>query len=227
MQEPNFVPQRLSLRDQLRQEIRSRIIRGRIPAGSRIVELDLAAELQVSRTPLREALIALEQEGFLEASTGRGFTVQPLTEQGYDELREIIAALERLALSQSPRPSGRELADLRTLNDELRATGTLPENEQSERRLQVDMLFHETLLANCPNKMLLGLISQLKRQWRRYEYAFWSLMTDVRKSAGQHDRVLDALAAGDAETAAQRLGENWLTWDRKTAGWTRDASPNP
>ena len=94
--------QRPSLREALKSELRDRILDERIASGSSITETDLSVELRVSRTPLREALIGLEHEGFLACIPGRGFSVVPLTKKEIHELYPIVASLETLALKLSP-----------------------------------------------------------------------------------------------------------------------------
>jgi DNA-binding GntR family transcriptional regulator len=74
------------LRDEVKHQVLERVVRGRLPFGHRINETALAEELGVSRTPLREALLELQREGFLHSATARGFTVRPLTTH---EIQEI------------------------------------------------------------------------------------------------------------------------------------------
>ena len=204
---------RQTLRDQIRDAIRKRIIRGDLAAEAKLVETDLAQELGVSRTPLREALIALEQEGFLEALPGRGFSVLPLDAEEYRDLAEIIGHLEAFALGRSAPPTPRQIQELRTANDELRQASDIQDpQQQADRRLQADLTFHNILLDQCPNQKLLDLLNHLKQQWRRYEYAFWSTVTTEARSADQHAGIIEALAANDLPEAARRLEANWQCW---------------
>jgi DNA-binding GntR family transcriptional regulator len=84
------------LRDQTRDVIRQRIINGRLSPGTRIVERELGAELQVSRVPVREALRMLESEGFLEVVPRRGVVVKTLTRRDVEELFDVRVSLEVL-----------------------------------------------------------------------------------------------------------------------------------
>ncbi|MCZ0979044.1 GntR family transcriptional regulator [Streptomyces diastatochromogenes] len=93
--------ERRPLREQIRDELMDRLTRGEFSAGSDVNEAALAAELGVSRTPLREALIAMAGEGVLESSQGRGFRFAPVSRQEFRELVAIVAALEALALESS------------------------------------------------------------------------------------------------------------------------------
>src|SRR5215469_8782888 len=95
--------ERKTLRSQVREELLERMRAGDVRPGESINEVQLAAELGVSRTPLREALIALESEGQIESENGKGFRFVPLSAREFEELAPIMATLEGLALEVTPR----------------------------------------------------------------------------------------------------------------------------
>ena len=107
-----MVIERRNLRSQVRDELLARMRSGLVQPGEGINEVQLATELGVSRTPLREALIALESEGQIESENGKGFRFVPLSAQEFEDLAPVMAALESLALELSPleelRPSARD-----------------------------------------------------------------------------------------------------------------------
>ena len=111
-----MVIERRNLRSQVRDELLARMRSGLVQPGEGINEVQLANELGVSRTPLREALIALESEGQIESENGKGFRFVPLSAQEFEDLAPVMAALESLALELSPleelRPIGERLAAL-------------------------------------------------------------------------------------------------------------------
>src|SRR6478736_6582093 len=94
--------ERKNLRSQVREELLARMRAGEVQPGEGINEVQLAGELGVSRTPLREALIALESEGQIESENGKGFRFVPLSKREFQELAPIMAALEGLALELTP-----------------------------------------------------------------------------------------------------------------------------
>ena len=94
--------ERKNLRSQVRDELLTRMRAGDVQPGEGINEVQLAAELGVSRTPLREALIALESEGQIESQNGKGFRFVSLSKSEFEELAPILATLEALALRLSP-----------------------------------------------------------------------------------------------------------------------------
>src|SRR5687767_7764301 len=100
------------LGDQVYLQLLQRIEGGGLPTGSKLRDTTIAAELGVSRTPVREALVRLAREGMLSAEPGRGFRLTPMSTAELREIGSILAALEPLALEQSPEPSDDQLGRL-------------------------------------------------------------------------------------------------------------------
>ena len=195
---------RPSLRSRIGERVRDAILSGALPDGRSVNESALAAELGVSRTPLREALIALTHEGFLRSEPGRGFFVTPLTRAEAGEIYPMIWALEALGLEQAhPLPAAR-LDELDALNDELAATDLA-----TERVLELDRRWHRALLADCGNARLIRTLDALKAQAFRYEFAYFRVSGQVVASADQHRRIVTALRAGDRAGARSTLEINW------------------
>src|SRR3954465_12609758 len=115
------------LRDQVYQAVLARIYRGELPPTRRVRDTDLASQLGVSRTPVREALIRLAREGVLEADMGRGFSVRRLDATEMRETGAVLSALEGLALQLSPEIPAERLARLGDIDRELASTrGDVP-----------------------------------------------------------------------------------------------------
>jgi DNA-binding GntR family transcriptional regulator len=138
------------------------IVEGGLAPGTRLVEGRLAERLGVSRTPLREALFRLHQEGFVLTSAGRGFSVKPLDDKEARELFPILSALEGLALSMA----GPLLAlDVEALREANRALAPL--SRRPLAAIDADTAFHELLLRRCPNASLLEMIAGVRRRLLR------------------------------------------------------------
>lgn len=195
---------RVPLREQVHHAIVGRILREELAPGSRISDSALAGELGVSRTPVREALLRLEGEGFLEVDVGRGFFVKPLSAREVREAYPILWTLEVLALRTSPPPSRERVADLARLNAELAEAADDP-----ERRIELDIEWHRTLLAECGNDRLMEMIAEIKAVIRRYEYAYMQNSEHVPVSTSTHERIARAVEAGDVEEAVPLLESNW------------------
>ncbi|MBA3319728.1 MAG: GntR family transcriptional regulator [Gemmatimonadales bacterium] len=193
------------LGEQVYVQILQRIHRGSIPAGSRLRDVAIAAELGVSRTPVREALLRLAREGFLLAANGKGFRLAPLDPAELREIGTILAALEPLALDQSPPEPGPGRLD--------RLTDIVRRLEQTRGDLagciEIDDDFHRVLLEDCPNRRLVDLVSTLRRSIRRYLHHYLEQGGRVSLSSLQHSKIADALRKGDRAGARQLLERKW------------------
>jgi DNA-binding GntR family transcriptional regulator len=195
---------RRPLRTDVHQEILERILRAELRPGARVRDAQLAQDLGVSRTPVREALLRLERDGFLEASVGRGFTVRPLTDREVREVYPLIWTLEGLALRSSAPPSRAALAELDAVTSAIERTP--PEVAAC---IALDTHWHRLLLAGCPNARLLGMIADLKEVARRYEFAYMRVPDLVSVSVRDHREVVKAFAEGRVERAAALLEGHW------------------
>jgi DNA-binding GntR family transcriptional regulator len=211
---------RVPLREQVHRAVVGRILREELPPGARISDSVMAQELGVSRTPVREALLRLEREGFLEVDVGRGFFVKPLSSTEMREVYPILWTLEILALrSQPPLPPG-TIAELDRINEELSQAG-----DDAERRIDLDVVWHQTLLAGCGNQRLLEMIGSVKAVVRRYEYAYMQNSGFIPVTTRTHDDIARALERGEVEAAVPLLESNWrfgmeemLEWLEGTRG---------
>jgi DNA-binding GntR family transcriptional regulator len=197
------------LRDQVERAIVEQILDGQLPSLARINESTLSAELGVSRTPLREALLHLEQEGFIEAQPGRGFRVAPMSGDEVRQLYPIVAALEGLAVRLSqPLPDVDAASEL---NEAI-----LEHQDDPDQCLALDAQFHALIVANCGNPRLLDLLAAQKRVMQRYERAYMSRTArqdyparTMASSVEEHREILAALARRDTDAAAHALDVNW------------------
>ncbi|MCP4546944.1 MAG: GntR family transcriptional regulator [bacterium] len=196
--------ERLPLREQIYRSILESIVSGDYPPGSKVKDTEVAERLDVSRTPVREVLLRLEQEGFLVGRVGRGFAVRPLAGAELREIYPILVSMESLALRTSPPLSQDLLDELLTLNGEIGA-----ETQQALKRLEIDVIWHRKLVEGCGNKRLLALIAQLKSLVGRYLHAYILLRPNIAPSVNDHDLIVDLLRAGDVEKAVSQLEIHW------------------
>lgn len=195
---------RRPLREDVRRELLERLVSRALAPGAEVRETALAAELGVSRTPLREALLALERDGFLDSSPGRGFWVRPLTAREAREIYPLVAALEALALRTAELDDPDREAELERLNE------AMEEKEEPQRRLKLDTQWHETLVRGCHNKHLLVTLATLRELVWRYELPLMRESNLVGFSVRQHAGIVEALAHGDMEVAVDLLERHWL-----------------
>ena len=202
--QPAEVPRTLS--DQVHDVLLRRLIAREIEAGAFIREEEVSRELEVSRTPVREALARLASAGFLERLPHRGYRV-PLYDQGtLGETYSIIAALEQLAGRLAfPRMTREDVAALRELNRRLA-------DEVARGRVQyavtLNELFHERIANLSGNKRLAGLLADLRTPLRRLELWFYSSRENGELSVREHGELLNALERSDTESALAILERN-------------------
>lgn len=195
---------RRPLRKELLERLREQILRGEFSPGSWIHDSLLATQLQVSRTPVREALFHLEQEGFVQADMDRGFLVKPLTAREVREVYPILWTLEGLALRSAGQAAIRQLMELQQINKALLAA-----RDQPEQRLALDTSWHRVLLEPCPNRRLLHMIETLKQVVYRYEWAYMRDGTFVEASVQQHEAMMTTLGKQHVEQAGEQLEAHW------------------
>lgn len=211
---------RLPLRTQVREIVLDRIIRGVLAGGTRINETHLAAELKVSRTPLREALLGLLREGFLVAEMGKGFRVPEMRVEELLEVSPINAALEALAV----RTTG---PDVRAAATELERLGREIEDAASDaaRVYELNVAWHRALTSGCRNATLQQMLRAVRERCYRYQYFYMQHrheLDSLRRSKGLSPRrrpLTEAVLAGDAERAAELAYLLEIESGQVLAGW--------
>ena len=197
--------QRSALRSQVREEILHRMRSGAVKPGQRINEVQFASELGISRTPLREALIALEGEGQITSESGKGFSFLPLSRTELLDLAPVIATLEGLALDLSS-PD-----DLRTVGRQLQALAEQFADESARLALlnQRDDEWHQLMCSVCPNQRLLTVIEGVRATFHRYEALLFTDDQVVVRRAEEHLGIARHLVDGDVPAAKAALLQNW------------------
>ncbi|MCP5107685.1 MAG: GntR family transcriptional regulator [bacterium] len=196
--------EREPLRDLIHRKLLERILHGDFVPGSRIKDTELSEEMAVSRTPVREALVRLVKEGFLENQVGKGFLVRPLTGREVRDIYPIIGALEALALKTCGKLSEDAVDRFAAIDDEM----TKP-HPDFIRLIELDIQWHQTLLAECTNQRLTDMIADLKRIAFRYEYAFMQNLELVETSIKEHKEVAAAFFEKGPGTAVPLLEKHW------------------
>jgi DNA-binding GntR family transcriptional regulator len=189
--------ERISLREQARDLLRSHIVDGTLAPGERLVETRLSDQLQVSRGTLREAMRHLEQEG-LVVSDGRGhIRVRTHTAREVLEIYDVRIALETMAailISQSP-DRERRVARLREALEPLKA-----ERVPLAKTIERDLSFHRRLCELSDNRILLDTWTHLLTRIRASIVAAGPFVAPGLATYKRHTVILDAIADGD-ETA--------------------------
>jgi DNA-binding GntR family transcriptional regulator len=192
------------LRDDAREQLLQRIVSGELEPGGRINESQLSLELGLSRTPLREALMTLEREGFVRSEVNRGFIVAAPSSHEAREIYPILWTLEGLALRETGLLAGTILPELEQINNDFAAP-----NLEPHQAIKFDTDFHEILISRCPNARLLELVRSHRQLLRRYEHIQLGDASLVPHSVAQHAIIIQSLRLHDLNTAVAALEQNW------------------
>ncbi|MDP9177305.1 MAG: GntR family transcriptional regulator [Gemmatimonadota bacterium] len=205
------------------EHLRDLIIRGRIPAGGRIVEAEIALRFGISRTPVREALAWLAHEGYLvPGSTGlrTELVVAPLTTDEVQELWAMIGALEGHAASAVaglPKARRQDLAkDLKRLNSELlEASKVRPRDLDLLFELQT--AFHVRFVYEIAGRRFRNIYDRIRPHVQRYEWAYATRAeAEYEPSANEHSLIIAAIKAGDRGKARNSVESHWRRAARRT-----------
>lgn len=192
------------IRDRLRSALLDRIVSGELKGGGKLNELRLSDELKVSRTPLREALLHLEREGFVRSDVRRGFTVGELSTREVRETYPLIAHLEILAVRNSAPMLPLLIPKLVAVNADFARAKT------AQRARDLDTLWHDTLMSQSKNARLRAMVSTLRLAIERYERLYMADTGLVALSVAQHDGIIRHLKRGDLEAALKALEHNYM-----------------
>ena len=206
--------ERRPLRHDLLTVLQERILHGRLAPCSAISEPALAQEFRVSRSPLREALFALEGRGLLESAAGRGFAVRPLDARDAEDAYTVLATLDGLALRLAGVPPREDLDALTRINDRIRRSP-----RRAQRLFDLDRDWHGLLVARCPNRRLLGMIADLLTAVRRYDLAYWREAGDILVSHAEHGAIVRSLRTDDLKLAERLLVGHWLRGIEPVVRW--------
>lgn len=180
--------------------LKSMILESALPPGAQRLETELAAELGVSRTPIREALIRLVQDGLIAVSPRHGMRVLAISVADLREIHDMLTSLEPTAAELLAR-RGLPAAELGPLSDACDAMEAALAAEDRRAWAAGDAAFQRALVALCGNQRLAATVTQLWEQSHRARLVAIALRPLPRGPTAEHRAVLEAIAAGDGEAA--------------------------
>ena len=202
--------ERKPLRRHVQKEILARIADHRLPAGTRINESHLSADLGISRTPLREAMLGLEASGFLNSDMGRGFLIPPISREQFIQSQAMLGKMAPYALVMAyPLPAG-QIMELNNMLGRARIRAT----ESGSRRAGAlaDLVYRWCTLSisGCPNKMLVTDITRLEALSRRCWHEAVILGFEPNAMLINYDELYELLRTNHPDEAAVHW-ENHIT----------------
>ncbi len=191
-----------SLREEVYRYFRDEMRKGTLAPGSTLNLNAISEELGVSKTPLRDALIQLESEGFVRILPRRGVLVRELTLDEVRDFYEIIGALEASVIRNVFDDIGaNDIQRMRALNRAQRASFSEGDHD---RYYEKNLEFHDVFLGLSPNETLARLTAPMKR--RLYDFPRPMYVAEwENRNMDDHDRLISMLESGDRESAARLL----------------------
>ncbi len=189
-------------RQRVREELRERILTGRLKPGDRLVERELAEDLGVSRVPVREAIRSLEAEGFLAVQSPRRIVVRQLARADVEELFDVREALEGLAAGLAAERAGKP--ELRALERLLAEAARATESGDPAQITKLNTRFHDEIVAISGNGLLWEILKPLegRLRWLTSQNEHWGELLD------EHRGLYEAIASGDADSARAHAVEH-------------------
>lgn len=187
------------LRELVFEALREAIINGQLEPGERLMEIQLADELGVSRTPIREAIRKLELEGLVLMVPRKGAYVASLSMKDVAEVFEIRGALEGLAAALAAERITDE--ELENLERQFVKSVELIDKADLKGMVEVDTGFHQILYQASRNERLAQIISNLREQIQVFRQTSLSYPGRMKIALKEHRGIVDAVSARDSETA--------------------------
>lgn len=189
------------LRDVIFETLRKAIITGEIKPGERLMEVAIAEQMGVSRTPVREAIRRLEAEGLVTMVPRKGTHVSELSSKDIIDVLEVRGALDKLATGlAAKRIKPQQLRALESIHKQYIA---FVEKENIEGAVRKDIEFHDAIYAASGNSRLIGVLSTFKEHIYRFRVIYLRDMDIAEHVEQEHRQILDALKEGNEQLAAE------------------------
>lgn len=196
------------LRELVYEELKNRILTGDIPPGTRLMEVDLAEDLGVSRTPVREAIRKLEKENLVTIEPRKGAYASKLEIKDVIDILEVRQQMEGFAAAlAAERITEEGIEKLSQANDNYKKA--VLSGDASEM-IKYDTMFHKIIVDACDNNILDHMIVQLQDLVLRFRYMYYEDESRSKKQPGEHRLIIDALISGDAEKSQSSAEQHIL-----------------
>lgn len=193
----------LPLRDVVFNTLREAILKGELKPGERLMELQLASKLGVSRTPIREAIRMLEQEGLAVTMPRKGAEVAKMTLKDMEDVLEVREALDELAAKIAcTKINDEQLAKLKAIGNEFKSSLA---SGDVKKIAEQDVKFHDAIYEATENSKLITLLNNIREQMYRYRVEYLKDSKNYPVLISEHDAMVSALEARDKEMISQAM----------------------
>ena len=204
--EPKFevkMDEFLPLRDVVFNTLRQAILRGELKPGERLMEIQLANKLGVSRTPIREAIRKLELEGLVLMIPRKGAEVAEITEKNMLDVLEVRRALEELAVKLACERITEE--EIQELKDAADAFQKILSEKDITKIAEADEAFHDVIFKSTGNDRLIQLLNSLREQMYRYRLEYLKREEYHPQLLEEHQQIIDRITRKDQSEAAELI----------------------
>ena len=200
LQTDDFLP----LRDEVFNTLRERILKGVLKPGERLMEIHLADQLGVSRTPIREAIRMLELEGLVKMVPRKGAQVAKISREDLQDVLEVRKALDTLAVELAcERINEDEIVKLKMAEDEFER---VLKNGDTTQIAEADVAFHDVIQVASKNKRLKSMISNLAERIYRYRFEYIKQQSDGGKTlVMEHREIIRCIEQNDVDAAIKAI----------------------
>lgn len=187
------------LREMVYEELKMQILKGSIIPGTRMMEVELAEEMGVSRTPIREAIRKLEREGLVTIEPRRGAYASMISTEDMVEILEVRQDLEGLAAYfAADRMTDEQMKELKEVSNNYNKA---VKQGIMEDMIKYDTRFHHIIVESCRNKILMQMIEQLQELVLRFRYIYYDNFRRAENMPEEHEAIISAIAEGNADKA--------------------------
>ena len=198
---------RVFIKDEVYEIISDRIITGELPPESKININSLAKILNTSRTPVREAILRLENEGLVLSKANRWTIVAPINLDELSYTYSVVASLEALALEQAfPKIDKDFIMHLEVLNQKLHEALSY---DDRMKLIEIDNDFHNSIIDLSGNYEIPPIIDSLKKKLRRAELSYFKDVNRKTSTYLEHENLIESLKDNDLDKAITSLKSNW------------------
>lgn len=195
--------EKINFRDQVKSLLLEKMRNGDLQPGQSLSLAALARELNVSVTPIREALTQLQHSKIIVAIPNRGFIIPKLSKKESKDLYELLATIEALAIEKSSYD--------KTIISKLKQQQDLFENAETPiNRINADIDFHSILTSKYDNTIALQILKDLKTRIFFYELEFMKNENFHIKSKHHHHDIINAIENDKKSEATKILKQNWM-----------------
>lgn len=187
------------LREIVYEELKTQLMTGQITPGTRLMEIDMAEDMGVSRTPVREAIRKLEKEGLVTIEPRKGAYASQISTKDMVDILEVRQNLEGLAaFFAASRMGDAQMDKLKQASESYNQAMIAGDTEEM---IACDTKFHRIIVESCNNKTLMQMMGQLQEMVLRFRYIYYDDFKRAEKMPEEHQLILDSIHDGRAEDA--------------------------